>query len=68
MSSFVITGLGPVISIGEAPHSSDRNGRDRPGHDVRAPYELAQVAASRRMKASPASSWSSVMYSSGWCA
>jgi len=32
---FVITGLVPVIPMREAPRSSDRDGRDEPGHDVR---------------------------------
>ena len=31
----VITGLVPVIPIRRAPRLSDRDGRDRPGHDGR---------------------------------
>jgi hypothetical protein len=34
MSSPVITGLVPVISIRVAQSSSKRDDRDRPGHDV----------------------------------
>jgi hypothetical protein len=34
-SSAVITGLVPVIPIREAWRSSHRDGRDRPGHDMR---------------------------------
>jgi hypothetical protein len=33
--STVITGLVPVIPIRETPHFSNRDGRDKPGHDVR---------------------------------
>jgi hypothetical protein len=33
--STVITGLVPVIPIREAPRFSHRDGRDKPGHDVR---------------------------------
>ncbi|MBS7450799.1 hypothetical protein KHP60_00385 [Microvirga sp. 3-52] len=33
--SDVITGLVPVIPIGKAPRSSDRDGRVKPGHDGR---------------------------------
>jgi hypothetical protein len=35
LTSFVITGLVPVIPIDDARRTSSRDGRDKPGHDVR---------------------------------
>jgi hypothetical protein len=42
----VITGLVPVISIRRTPRLSDRDGRDKPGHDtVRLARRQAWLAA-----------------------